>query len=243
MKPALVTRDVTEAEVREFLAELMPREHAPAHLRLAFHDAGTYDRPTQTGGANGTVHLLEELGRSENTGWGHACVELLSEARAKYPSLSWADLVAVGGAAAVLKCGGPAIEVGLGRRDGGAPALPHRLPGGYEGASLLKAHFARLGLGPRDLVALAGAHTLGHAQRRPFTSDPWRFSNSYFVELLTHPDPGRLQSDQALVRDPELRHYVELYAADESAFRADFAQAFRRLTWVGAGNTAFMTEH
>jgi catalase (peroxidase I) len=98
----------------------------------------------------------------------------------------------------------------------------------------LKTDFARLGLGPRELVALAGAHTLGHAQRRPLTRDPWVFSNSYFVELLADNDPGRLQSDQALLRDPELRQFVEAYAADEHRFLADFADAFRRLTWVGA---------
>src|SRR5438874_2674517 len=39
----------------------MPLEHAPAHLRLAFHDAGTFDERTGTGGAHGTVHLPEEL--------------------------------------------------------------------------------------------------------------------------------------------------------------------------------------
>src|SRR5436309_7289923 len=92
-----------EAEVRLYLIELMPLEHAPAHLRLAFHDAGTYDARSRTGGAHGSVHLHEQLSRGENTGWGHACIELLAEARARFPSLSWADLVAIGGAAAVQK--------------------------------------------------------------------------------------------------------------------------------------------
>jgi L-ascorbate peroxidase len=222
-----------EAEVREFLVELMPLEHAPAHLRLAFHDAGTFDARTRTGGAHGTVHLPEELQRGDNTGWGHACMELLAEARASYPALSWADLIAVGGAAAVQKCGGPVIQIGLGRSDAAVPAPPHRLPGGYEGAVLLKALFARMGLGARELVALSGAHTLGHTQRHPFTPDPWVFSNAYFVQLLAQNESALLGTDTALLRDPELRPFVELYAADEARFRADFADAFRRLTWLG----------
>jgi L-ascorbate peroxidase len=148
-----------EAELRAYLVELMPLEHAPAHLRLAFHDAGTFDARTQTGGAHGTVHLPEELQRGDNTGWGQPCIALLAEAKVAYPDLSWADLVAVGGAAAVQKCGGPVIEIGLGRTDALEPAPPHRLPGGYEGAALLKSIFARMGLGPRELVALSGAHT------------------------------------------------------------------------------------
>src|SRR5438132_6550893 len=147
--------DLLESRVREYLVQLMPLEQAPAHLRLAFHDAGTYDERTRTGGAHGTVHLVEELQRLDNAGWGHACFELLAEARARFPSLSWADLIAVGGAAAVQKCGGPVIPVGLGRTDSSVPAPPHRLPGGYEGAFLLKAIFARMGLGTRDLVLLS----------------------------------------------------------------------------------------
>jgi hypothetical protein len=35
------------------------------------------------------------------------------------------------------------------------------------------------------------------------------------------------------VDDPDLRPYVELYAADEPRFLADFAVAFRQLTWLG----------
>lgn len=226
--------ELLEAEVREYLVELMPLEHAPAHLRLAFHDAGTYDERTRTGGAHGTVHLPEELQRGDNTGWGQPCIELLAEARAVYPALSWADLVAVGGAAGIQRCGGPAIAIGLGRTDSSTPAPPHRLPGGYEGPGLLKAIFDRMGLGVRDLVVLSGAHTLGHTQRRAFTPDPWVFSNAYFVELLAH-GAGvlLLPTDGALLQDPELRPLVELYAQDEAHFLADFAAAFRRMTWLG----------
>jgi catalase (peroxidase I) len=222
-----------ETELREYLLELMPLEHAPAHVRLAFHDAGTFDQRNLSGGANGTVRLPEELQRSGNTGWGHACVELLAEAKAEFPDISWADLIAVGAAAGVQKCGGPVIQVGLGRHDGTEPAPTHRLPGGYESAGLLKSIFARMGLGPRELVVLSGAHTLGHTQRRPFTPDTFVFSNSYFVELLTAPERSSLPTDLTLLGDPELRAYVEQYAGDEALFWADFTSAFRRLTWLG----------
>jgi L-ascorbate peroxidase len=228
-----VPSDSLEAEIREYLVELMPIEHAPAHLRLAFHDAGTYDARTHTGGAHGTVHLPEELQRGDNTGWGQPCIALLAEVRASYPSVSWADLIAVGGAAAVEKCGGPVIDIGLGRSDGSEPAPRNRLPAGYEGATLLKTMFARMGLGPRELVVLSGAHTLGHTQRRSFTPDPWVFSNAYFVQLLAEPQSALLGTDTALVDDPELRPFVELYAKDERVFRAAFATAYHRLTWLG----------
>jgi L-ascorbate peroxidase len=222
-----------ETEVREFLVDLMPLEHAPAHLRLAFHDAGTYDRATGTGGAHGAVHLTDEIRRAGNTGWGQTCMELIAEAKEAYPKLSWADLVALGGAAAVQKCGGPVIEIGLGRSDTTEISPPNRLPGGYEGADMLKRMFARMGLAPRDLVALSGAHTLGHTQRKPFTEDPWVFSNAYYTQLVRLKGSQILQTDTAMLDDPELRPYVELYARDQAQFWLDFADAFRRLTWLG----------
>jgi L-ascorbate peroxidase len=222
-----------EDEVREFLVGLMPVEHAPAHVRLAFHDAGTYDAQTGTGGAHGSVHLKEELQRADNTGWGQACMELLAEAKEQYPSLSWADLVALGGAAAVQKCGGPVIRIGLGRTDAVEVAPRNRLPSGYEGADLLKRMFARMGLQPRDLVVLSGAHTLGFTQRKPFTSDPWVFSNSYYTQLVAQKGSLLLGTDTALLEDPELRPYVELYAEDQDRFLTDFADAYQRMTWLG----------
>jgi L-ascorbate peroxidase len=225
--------DRLEAEVREYLLEMMPLEHAPAHLRLAFHDAGTYDARTGEGGADGSVRLVEELRRADNAGWGQACITLLAEVKDAYPDVSWADLIALGGAAAVQKCGGPTMRIGLGRRDGDAAAPPHRLPGGYEGPRLLKTMFERMGLGVRDLVALSGAHTLGHQQSHPFTPDPWVFSNSYFVQLLKRDRRVLFPSDESLLGDPELRALVELYARDEAQFLADFEAAYTRLTWLG----------
>jgi L-ascorbate peroxidase len=222
-----------EAEVREFLVELMPIELAPSLVRLAFHDAGTYDQASGTGGAHGTVHLTEELRRADNTGWGQECMALLEEARLAYPSLSWADLIALGGTAAVQKTGGPVIEIGLGRTDGSQVAPPHRLPGGYEGATMLKTMFARMGLSQRDLVALTGAHTLGFTQRKPFTGDPWVFSNSFFTQLVELKGSPLLQTDTAMLEDPELRPYVELYAQDADQFWEDFADAYRRMSWLG----------
>jgi L-ascorbate peroxidase len=230
----MLATDVLEAELRAFLRDMMPLEHAPSHLRLAFHDAGTHDVRTRVGGANGSIRLIEELRRADNAGWAQPCIELLAEVKRTCPDVSWADLIAIGGAAGVQKCGGPVIEVGLGRVDHDQPSTAHMLPGGYEGARLLRKMFTRMGLHARDLVALTGAHTLGHVQRQPFTPDIWVFSNSYYIELLAHPADGKmLPSDEALLRDPELRELVELYAANEARFLSDFADAYRRLTWLG----------
>jgi len=223
-----------ERELREYLIDLMPLEHAPAHLRMAFHDAGTFDASNNTGGMHGAIRLTDVVRRSENTGWGQECLALLEMARERFPEVGWADLIAIGAAAAVQKTGGPVIELGFGRTDATEPSPVHKLPGGYEDARLIRRIFARMGLDVRELVALSGAHTLGHLQRLTFTTDTYVFSNSYFRTLLAH-ERGilRLNTDDALLQDPELMHYVTLYAADETTFFADFAAALRKLTWLG----------
>jgi L-ascorbate peroxidase len=240
--PTIPDAAALEAEVRGYILGRMSREHAPGYLRLAFHDAGTYDVNTHTGGAHGAIHFLEEMARPENTGWSAACVALLAEVKGHYPRLSWADLVALAGAAAVEKCGGPVIHVGLGRVDATEPAPEHRLPASDEGADRLRAHFEMMGLGPLEMVALSGGHTLGGAIGRPFTPDPYDFSNSYFQQLLAGEDPpgtGLLPADRALLDDPDARAFVELYARDEARFFRDFRDAYRRLTWLGGEAPTF----
>jgi L-ascorbate peroxidase len=232
--------DSLEAKVRNFMRDRMPLERAPAHLRMAFHDAGTYDVRAHSGGAHGAIHFLAEMSRNENTALT-VCVDLLNKTKEFYPHLSWADLVALGGAAAVEKCGGPTIQVGLGRVDATEPAPEHRLPSSTDGPTQLRALFERLGMGIRDLVALSGAHTLGHAGGTPFTAQPYAFSNLYFRTLLEASDEassGLLGSDRALLTDPDLFEVVQQYAADQYVFFADFADAYRRLTWLGKDDPA-----
>ena len=243
--PAVSSNQALEEEIREYLVANMPPQCAPPLLRLAFHDAGTYDVKTHTGGAHGAIHFLEEMARPENTGWSAVAIELLAQVKDRYPDLPWADLIALGGAAAVEKCGGPVIRIGLGRIDATEPAPEQRLPASDAGADKLKEHFEMMGLGPLELVALSGAHTLGKANGRPFTPDPYSFSNSYFRQLLAGEDPpgtGLLPADRALLDDPDARAYVELYARDEARFFRDFRDAYRRLTWLGGEAPAFPDE-
>ncbi len=118
--------------------------------------------------------------------------------------------------------------------------------------------FYRMGLTDQDIVVLSGAHTIGrcHVERSgfegPWTADPLKFDNSYFVDMLnkkweeTKSSAGcpqfkdesggqmMLISDLALTSDPKFRPYAEKYATDEEAFFNDFAIAYQKLTELGA---------
>jgi len=122
--------------------------------------------------------------------------------------------------------------------------------------------FYRMGFNDREIVALLGAHALGrcHTDRSGYWG-PWTFaentmSNEYFRLLVeerwslknTHegkpwdgPDQyedstGQLMmlpSDMVLIKDPEFRKIVEIYAKDEDEFFKDFASAFSKLLELG----------
>ncbi|KAG5530191.1 hypothetical protein RHGRI_030534 [Rhododendron griersonianum] len=116
-----------------------------------------------------------------------------------------------------------------------------RLPDAKQGPSHLREVFYRMGLSDKDIVALSGGHTLGraHPERSgfegPWTKDPLKFDNSYFVELLKEESEGllKLPTDKALVEDPKFRPYVEIYAKDEEAFFADYAASHKKLSELG----------
>ncbi|RVX16744.1 Retrovirus-related Pol polyprotein from transposon TNT 1-94 [Vitis vinifera] len=153
-----------------------------------FHDAGTYDALTKTGGPNGSIRNPQELNHSANRGLKTAV-----------------DLC---------------------------------------GAEHLRSVFNRMGLEDNDIVALSGAHTLGHISKfqafdGKWTEEPWKFDNSYFKELMksstkslttSNPPTGYSQqkpsssaagedstgrqaivifsTDQALIKDPKFLEYV-----------------------------------
>lgn len=50
-------RNMLQARANKYLSEVISKDDAPAAVRLALHDAGTYDIATKTGGFDGSVVL------------------------------------------------------------------------------------------------------------------------------------------------------------------------------------------
>ena len=155
-------------------------------------------------------------------------------------------------------------QVELGRTDQGPEGCPAngRLPDAAQGAQHLRDVFYRQGFDDREIVALSGAHTLGrcHVNRSgfdgPWTSDPLKFDNEYFVNLLDKTWKKRewdgpeqfedeetgslmmLPTDIALTTDDAFRPVVEEYAKDEDLFKRDFAAACAKLFGNGCAKGA-----
>jgi len=222
--------------VRRRLRTIISRQTGPLFLRLVYHDAVTYDPATQTGGMNGSIRFPQELSLPANNGLDRA-IEALTPVKAEFPEISWADLIALSGAVAVLQAGGPDIGIPVGRKDSDSPDPEGRLPSPDEPWDPLRERLMAMGFTMSELVAICGAHTMGRTNGRPFTDDPFRFSNAYY-RLLMRDEEARahmLQTDRAMVFDGECRAFVEAFAMDEALFAAEFAIAYRKLTLLGTG--------
>ena len=79
-------------KVRVKISDLVElRKFAPLLLRLAYHDAFTYDSGSSTGGANGSIRNQKELRHAGNEGLSTA-IEALAQIKEKHPALSHAGL-------------------------------------------------------------------------------------------------------------------------------------------------------
>ncbi|XP_031279682.1 putative L-ascorbate peroxidase 6 [Pistacia vera] len=224
--------------MKEAVTKVISKGKAAGVLRLAFHDAGTFEMDENSGGMNGSI--VYELERTENAGLKKS-LKVLEKAKnevdAKQP-VSWADMIAVGGAVAVSVCGGPTIPVSLGRVDSTVGDPEGKLPQESLDASGLKKCFQKKGFSTQELVALSGAHTLGS---KGF-GNPVVFDNSYYKILLEKPWQSTsgmssmigLPSDRALVEDDECLRWITKYADNQNVFFEDFKNAYIKLVNSGA---------
>ncbi|CAM9503270.1 unnamed protein product [Heterosigma akashiwo] len=216
----------------------------PIMVRLAWHDAGTYDAHTDTGGPTASIRFAPEKDHGANAGLGWA-MDKLEPIKAAHPAISYADLYQLASVVAVEFAGGPSIPFRLGRKDAASPkgCTPDgRLPDAAQGANHQRDIFYRMGFTDKEIVVLSGAHTLGraHPDRSGFdgawTQEPLMFDNTYFQELLkktADPTLLKLTSDLCLLEEPSMRRWVEVYAADEARFFADYAAAHQKLSELG----------
>ncbi|KAK7388027.1 hypothetical protein VNO78_22828 [Psophocarpus tetragonolobus] len=96
-------------------------------------------------------------------------------------TVSCADILATAARDSVLLSGGPIWEVQMGRKDGitaSKDAANNNIPGPNSTVDELVAKFQNVGLSLKDMVALSGAHTIGKARCRTFSSRLQSNSNS-----------------------------------------------------------------
>lgn len=158
----------------------------PILVRLAWHDAGTYDAVSKTGGAIAAIRFKPVMSHGANNGLPIA-LSFLEPIKEEVSDMSWADLIQLASVVAISEAGGPFIPLRLGRKDADESGCTpdHRLPDAgppfsdkaLSAAAHLRNIFHRMGLTDQEIVALSGAHTLGRA--RPERSGWGKASTKY----------------------------------------------------------------
>jgi catalase (peroxidase I) len=183
--------DKVRAELMSFISAR--KNIAPLMIRLSWHDAGTYDVKSNTGGPRACMRFdFGESSHGANAGLAIAR-DLLAPIKEKNPAISNADLWSLAAVCAIKVMGGPEVSWRAGRPDAccDRDAAPDgRLPDATQGCPHLRHVFHRMGMSDQEIVALSGAHAVGmcHPDRSGFVG-PWTttaldFDNAFFVNLV-----------------------------------------------------------
>lgn len=218
-------------------------------LRIALSDALSFNPNIATSGAKANFNFSKFRKSKVNSGLSKTfkvIKDLKEEGNHITERLSISDLIQLGGASAVEYCGGPCIEVKVGRSDiedehfaADSTNFPHLEMTAEE----IRGKYSKIGLSDELIVALFGFRTLGfvansesHKEER-WTRNPWQFDNNYYEELLDKKSPyAKTPSDVALLEDDAFRHWVEVFAKNQNDFFNRFTAAYTLISELGSDN-------
>eukprot|EP00798_Chlamydomonas_sp_ICE-L_P011847 gene11847-14952_t len=226
-------------------------------LRMAFHDAGTYQTDTDEGGANGSI--MRELDFSIFTQHNglQACAAIMEVIAVQVrttgcPELTYADAIQVVGAAAVAASGGPMCDMLMGRPDAAVADDTSVLPSQCHDVTILIDGFTRNGFTDpaTSLVVLSGAHNIGRSQVTgqsrcsrglgPLTAAPNSFDGHYYNEVVDNTGRrGWFSSDQTLADNgAPTATLMTTFARDHGAFLDAWCPHYRESSLLGVDPVA-----
>nr|XP_010927872.1 peroxidase 47 isoform X2 [Elaeis guineensis] len=178
---------------------------APGLLRLHFHDCfvqgcdgsvlidSTKDNTAEKDSpANLSLHGFEIIDRAK----------LMIERQCP-GVVSCADILALAAREAVLFTGGPLYDVATGRKDGRRSKIEDtiNLPAPFFNTTTLINMFGQHGFDVQELVALAGAHTLGAARCSSFKHRLSKFDSSHDVDPTLNSNLAMMMSRTCIQGD------------------------------------------
>ncbi|KAJ4990785.1 peroxidase [Stagonosporopsis vannaccii] len=223
-------------------------DNARAAVRFGFHDAGSWDKTSPNGGADGS--LLMDFGeetRSENNGL-QSVRQVLKNVQKKY-KVGYADLVQYAHNHATISCPkGPRIRTFVGRKDATKAAPTGLLPDVNDSADNLIALFQRKGFSAHDLAALVGAHATAKQRfvdpaqaEKPLDTTPGVWDVEFYNDTLnqeTNPNDKIfvLPSDKVLSVHPKVNDEWKSFVGDQKHWNEDYAKAYIRMSLTGVTN-------
>ncbi|KAK1932441.1 Catalase-peroxidase [Phytophthora citrophthora] len=241
--------DAVRADVRELLKQ--SADNGALFVHAAWQCASTFRITDYAGGCNGAkIRFAPQKEWPVNAGVDKI-IATLEPIKEKYPTLSTADLIVLVGQVALEDGGNVKIDFLGGRTDAengdGDEILA---PREYYNSTVtgVRDNIKILGVSPEEAVALAGRPRSAAQQKAlgysgSYGNSSATLSNEYFKVLLNETwsplcdneykaddkDIYMLDTDLALLDAPELKEYVEMFAADEAAFISIFATAWEKV--------------
>jgi catalase-peroxidase len=212
----------------------------PQMTNLAYMCAFTYRETDHAGGCNGArIRFSPEKDWPENAGTQET-LKKLQPVKDAFPAISYADLIVLSGQAAVESAGGNSMPFCGGRTDATNADLSGVLaPRHYVPATVsIRDDMEVKGLTAKQMVALAGRPVsdgtlsndlfvlLSGTQFEQAVKRVNDGDSEQFLVVGSDPPAYVTAEEYALVQDPEFKLIVEEYAAEEAAFKSEFASAW-----------------
>lgn len=241
--------DVSAELTRLFLqADGQCNDNARAAVRFGFHDAGSWDKTSTNGGADGSLLMgFGEEERPENNGL-QGIRGVLKGVQSKY-KVGYADLVQYAHNHATISCPrGPRIRTFIGRKDATQAAPKGLLPDVRDSADNLIALFERKGFSAHDLAALVGAHATAKQRfveptqaEKPLDTTPGVWDVEFYNDTLnqeTRPNDKIfiLPSDKVLSVHPKVNNEWKRFVGNQQHWNEDYAKAYIRMSLTGVTN-------
>lgn len=226
--------------------------YARGAIRLGFHDAGTYSKKANAGGADGSIINFDECDtRVVNKGLSETC-ELMRMWYKKYShyGISMADLIQFGANVGTVACPqGPRVRTYVGRKDGTRPSPDDTMPLQTWAADELLPLFADKTISPQGLVSLVGAHTTSQQRfaypehaLEPQDSTPGVWDIDFYQETMNPNTPARIlkfPSDVHLADDSRTKNAFAMYGDQDwgqAMWNQGYAREYVRLSLLGVNN-------
>lgn len=227
-------------------------DNARAAVRLGFHDAGSWDKNSLNGGADGSLLMdFGEIDRPENNGL--QSVRTLLRGVQKNFKVGYADLVQYAHNHATISCPkGPRVRTFVGRKDATKAAPTGLLPDVHDSADNLIKLFADKGFSAHDLAALVGAHatarqrfvdTRPEAVNKPLDTTIGVWDVEFYNDTLNNPAGSTagqkvfvLPSDKVLSTHPKISDEWKAFVGNQPHWNEDYAKAYVRMSLTGVTN-------
>lgn len=221
-------------------------DNARAAVRMGFHDAGSWDKNSANGGADGSLLMdFGEQDRPENNGL-QSVRTLLRGVQSKF-NVGYADLAQYAHNHATVTCPkGPRIRTFVGRKDATKAAPTGLLPDTNDTPDNLIKLFNDKGFSAHDLAALVGAHA--SAKQRfvdpskagfPLDTTPGVWDVEFYNDTLQNPQNPKifvLPSDKKLSVHPSIKDEWLAFVGNQPHWNEDYAKAYIRMSLLGVNN-------